>query len=195
MREAFVHQFMSKYGKVMEVKRDRILLEPGRYCYGGGYTVEMVMSDVQRQEVPHLVKYDLGISMLITMQGKPPLCLKCLNIGHIRRDCPENKPRPTGNNSYSQAVQNQPKTQVTSDPEVRSKEPDRVPVQRTTQSSTAPPKSGRLVPPEPVSDPTPPKIGSSVPPEPVPDLDPEPNPDQTVEDSAQSEIGRTLMTF
>lgn len=37
--------------------------------------------------MPHLVEFGSGQCVLITMQGRPPLCLKCRCVGHVRKDC------------------------------------------------------------------------------------------------------------
>ena len=50
-----------------------------------------------RQKIPHLVTFDSGQSILITMAGKPPLCLKCRCVGHVRKDC-------TSRRSWSQVM-------------------------------------------------------------------------------------------
>ena len=160
VRESFVRSFFAPYGKVLTVIRERVMLEKDKYCYGGTYTVEMVLSDRQKEEIPHLVKYDLGISMLITMAGRPPLCLKCNNIGHIRKNCPENAPRNQATSgSYADAARRDPAQreearlpppppQPPSAPPDLPAEPDIVPIEYSARTSK-PPKSGRSVPPDP----------------------------------------------
>ena len=37
-----------------------------------------------------MISFQGQYSMLLTVPGRPPLCLKCQNVGHIRRDCPTN---------------------------------------------------------------------------------------------------------
>ena len=37
------------------------------------------------------MKLGSGQSILITMKGRPPLCLKCNEIGHTRKDCPNER--------------------------------------------------------------------------------------------------------
>ena len=44
--------------------------------------------EMQKQKIPHLVKLGSGQSILVTMQGRPPLCLKCHDVGHTCKDCP-----------------------------------------------------------------------------------------------------------
>ena len=162
IRESFVRSFLAPYGKVMDVTRERVMLEQDKYCMGGTYSVEMVLSDRQKDEIPYLVKYDVGISMLITMAGRPPLCLKCNNIGHIRKNCPENLPRPQVSGTYAAAaarrdnpVQREvakppppPPPQPPSTPPVLPAEPESVPIYEYSVQTSKPPKTGRSVPPD-----------------------------------------------
>ncbi|KAM7285070.1 uncharacterized protein ISCGN_032044 [Ixodes scapularis] len=41
---------------------------------------------VTSEDVPHLLKV-YGIQSLLVMSGRPPLCLRCKKVGHIRRQC------------------------------------------------------------------------------------------------------------
>ena len=49
--------------------------------------VTLKTDEVLKQKIPHLVKFNSGQSILVTMMGRPPLCLKCHEVGHVRRDC------------------------------------------------------------------------------------------------------------
>ena len=44
--------------------------------------------EVQKQNIPQLVKLGSGQCILVRIQGRPPLCLKCHDVGHTRKDCP-----------------------------------------------------------------------------------------------------------
>ena len=143
VRESFVRSFLAPYGKVMDVTRERVMLEPDRYCLGGTYTAEMVLLDRQKMEIPYLVKYDVGISMLITMAGRPPLCLKCNNIGHIRKNCPENLPRTQVSGIYAAAAGRMISQTEIGAPTLPP------PPQHVEPEADKPPKTGRSVPPEP----------------------------------------------
>ncbi|KAH3788879.1 hypothetical protein DPMN_167042 [Dreissena polymorpha] len=39
--------------------------------------------------LPHLLNFACGAKALITMFGRPPLCLRCRNVDHVRKECPE----------------------------------------------------------------------------------------------------------
>lgn len=60
--------------------------------------VVLRMDEIKKQKIPHLVKLCSGQSILVTMEGRPPLCLKCSEIGHTRNDC------PYGRMSYTSTV-------------------------------------------------------------------------------------------
>ena len=47
--------------------------------------------EIHKQRIPHLIKFNSGQSVLIIMAGRQPLCLKCHEVGHVRRDCPTNR--------------------------------------------------------------------------------------------------------
>lgn len=47
--------------------------------------------EVSNQKIPHLVKLGSGQSLLVTMQGRLPLCLKCHDVGHTCKNCPMNR--------------------------------------------------------------------------------------------------------
>lgn len=45
---------------------------------------------MERLKIPHLLRFSDGMSALLTIPGRPPLCLKCSRVGHVRRVCPSN---------------------------------------------------------------------------------------------------------
>ena len=46
---------------------------------------------VTKQKIPHFVTFSSGQSILITMRGRSPLCLKCREVGHVRRNCEDRR--------------------------------------------------------------------------------------------------------
>ena len=60
-------------------------------AHNGMREVLLRTDEVHKQRIPHLVKLGSGQSILVTMLGRPPLCLKCSEIGHTRKDCPNGK--------------------------------------------------------------------------------------------------------
>jgi hypothetical protein len=45
------------------------------------------VNEIQKQKIPHMMKFQCGGKALLTIQGRPPLCLKCLQVGHYRNSC------------------------------------------------------------------------------------------------------------
>jgi len=37
--------------------------------------------------LPHIVSFRCGTRVLVSVRGRPPLCLRCMTMGHMRRDC------------------------------------------------------------------------------------------------------------
>ena len=78
------------YGEVLEIQMCKSSY--ANVCaYNGQREVLLRTDEVHKQNIPHLVKLASGHSILITLQGRPPLCLKCGDLGHTRKDCPSNK--------------------------------------------------------------------------------------------------------
>ena len=42
----------------------------------------------QRLEVPHIINFNCETQVLLTFPGRPSMCLRCHQLGHIRKDCP-----------------------------------------------------------------------------------------------------------
>ena len=75
------------YGDVLDVSMCKSSY--AHVCALNGMREVLLKTDeIHKQRIPHLVKLSSGQSILITMQGRPPLCLKCNEIGHTRKDCP-----------------------------------------------------------------------------------------------------------
>lgn len=74
------------YGEVLEIRMCKSSYA-NLVALNGMREVVIKTDEIRRQLIPHLVNYGNGQSVLFTMQGRPPLCLKCHEIGHTRRDC------------------------------------------------------------------------------------------------------------
>jgi hypothetical protein len=81
-------RYFSQFGEVLGIHRCQMTY-PNKSETDGPVQVEMRIGVQERATVPHIVQNADTTSMLITMQGRPPLCLECNTKGHIRRDCPE----------------------------------------------------------------------------------------------------------
>ncbi|WAR02673.1 hypothetical protein MAR_009231 [Mya arenaria] len=50
--------------------------------------VRLSLSVDELKCLPHIVKFGCGQQCLVSAPGRPPLCLRCKGLGHMRRDCP-----------------------------------------------------------------------------------------------------------
>ena len=78
------------YGEVLDVKLCKTS-HTNVVTLNGTREVLLRVDEVSKQKIPHLVTFSSGQCMLITMQGRPPLCLRCRMVGHVRRDCEHNR--------------------------------------------------------------------------------------------------------
>ena len=53
--------------------------------------VRLKTDEDSKHNIPHIVHLPSGQSLLLTMIGRPPYCLKCRTVGHTRKDCPKNR--------------------------------------------------------------------------------------------------------
>lgn len=105
--DEFLTEWFGRFGHVEDVTRDTQFVsgETPMKMKNGVRTVRLILGELYKHYIPHLVKFDAGITMLITMRGREPLCLKCQEVGHIRRDC------TTVRRSYAQATVERPRRQ------------------------------------------------------------------------------------
>ena len=82
--DVYVHNFLQQFYPVVN-----ILPERATEGYENGVCRAKVGSEgVDR--IPHLSKIDyegMEFPVLITVPGRPPLCLRCHSIGHVRYEC------------------------------------------------------------------------------------------------------------
>lgn len=93
------------YGEVLDIRMCKSSYA-NLVALNGLREVILKTDEVLKQKIPHLVKFNCGQSLLVTMQGRPPLCLKCHVVGHTRRDCEANKTfaRVTASSALSAGV-------------------------------------------------------------------------------------------
>lgn len=84
-----VNHIMAEYGNVLSVENAFTLHGRSNAKINTGVKiVQMEVTEMQRITIPHIIRFDCGNTALITGGGRPPMCLKCNKIGHMRRDCP-----------------------------------------------------------------------------------------------------------
>jgi hypothetical protein len=82
-----VTNILSEYGKVVKVSDGTVEIE-GVQVKSGVRNVMLEVSESQRLNVPHIIKFKCGSQILLTFPGRPSMCLRCHQLGHIRKDCP-----------------------------------------------------------------------------------------------------------
>ena len=104
VKDTFVEDFFSHYGKVTSVTRDAAVFTPNDTKRTGVRRVMMETDELRKRSLPYVINFNGGYTALVTMAGRPPLCLKCRTIGHLRKDCPGSKPSNSGPKTYAQST-------------------------------------------------------------------------------------------
>ena len=81
-----VEALLKPYGKILDVHSGSTSVA-NRSFKSGVRVVRMEVDEVDKNKIPHMFKFQCGNKALVTIQGRPPLCLKCLQIGHFRNNC------------------------------------------------------------------------------------------------------------
>ena len=82
---------LARYGRINSCEHEVMARETGFNKVSTGVRT-VTMSGVQLADLPHLItvtSLEAGEKhvLLITVPGRPPLCLRCRQEGHIRKDC------------------------------------------------------------------------------------------------------------
>ena len=79
-----------EYGEVLDIRMCKSS-HANLVAMNGMREVTIKTDEVTKQKIPHLVTFSSCQSILITMRGRSPLCLKRREIGHVRRDCEDRR--------------------------------------------------------------------------------------------------------
>ena len=88
--DAIIERILAPYGEILGIKGMKTS-HARLSALNGTREVLLRTDEIHKQRIPHLIKFNSGQSVLITMAGRQPLCLKCHEVGHVRRDCPTNR--------------------------------------------------------------------------------------------------------
>lgn len=94
-------EIFNQYGEILDITMSKTSHEK-LVAFNGTREVRMKVDEFQRQQIPHVVHFNSGQAILVTMAGRPPYCLKCKHVGHVRQRCPLNE------RSYAATVSNLP---------------------------------------------------------------------------------------
>ena len=81
-----LEEIFSEYGQVIDIKMMKTA-HAKLVAQNGSREIRLKTDEFKKQTIPHLVKFKSGRSILVTMAGRPPYCLKCGNVGHVRARC------------------------------------------------------------------------------------------------------------
>ncbi|KAL3870751.1 hypothetical protein ACJMK2_038795 [Sinanodonta woodiana] len=91
VNDDIIREVLAPFGTVLDITRDKTLLDKDTATLNGTRLVKLNTTEFDSRHIPHIVSLGL-CGMLITMKGRPPICLKCRQAGHLRKDCPEKSP-------------------------------------------------------------------------------------------------------
>lgn len=93
LKDEAIADFFSQFGKVENFVAETVNVE-GVFIKTGIRKIDIVMKEGEQDGVPYRISV-FGKQALVTIPGRPPLCLKCGGIGHVRAECPYRMtPRP-----------------------------------------------------------------------------------------------------
>ncbi|XP_064471327.1 uncharacterized protein LOC135385758 [Ornithodoros turicata] len=82
-----VRRALSTYGKTTDMVREKWRLPGLEGVETTTRSVTIQLKDgVSTESIPYQLKI-MGVTVLISVPGKPPLCLRCKQVGHIRSQC------------------------------------------------------------------------------------------------------------
>lgn len=96
---------LGQFGTIMDVSEELCGIPSLLDCKSGVRKITIEISEQQKERLPHKLRVN-GCTGLLTFRGRPPMCLKCGEIGHVRGNCPLRRRE----NTYSQNSQSPPPT-------------------------------------------------------------------------------------
>ena len=134
-----VEQYLSQLGVIKLCQRETESFE-GVNFLNGSIKVVLDVSEKDFDRIPYKTTI-AGRSVLLTVVGRPPLCLKCKEVGHNRRDCPSSKEKEKASSATGGSGSSQSESQKKSVVVPPEKQSENVPSYATEQSSV-PEQSG-----------------------------------------------------
>ena len=86
IKDDAVRQMCSRFGEVVSVEREKSKCDVFE-VETGVRLVKMVLSVDNIKCLPHVFSFRCGAKALVSVPGRPLLCLKCMSVGHMRKDC------------------------------------------------------------------------------------------------------------
>lgn len=87
IKDTFLEDFFSRFGKVTSVIREAVAFGPNATKRTSVRRIMIETDEMRKRSLPYVITFTGGYTALITVPGRPPLCLRCKTIGHLRKDC------------------------------------------------------------------------------------------------------------
>ncbi|XP_072145969.1 uncharacterized protein [Dermacentor andersoni] len=87
LEDDYIRDALQAYGKVKSISAESWRVSEMEQMRTLNRDVVLTLADgVSVGDVPHLLPV-CGVQSLVLIPGRPPLCLRCNKVGHIRRNC------------------------------------------------------------------------------------------------------------
>ncbi|XP_037555567.1 uncharacterized protein LOC119432476 [Dermacentor silvarum] len=87
LEDAYIREALQTFGKVLSISKESWKVSDMEEMRTLNRDVVLSLADgVSVADIPHL-RTVCGIQSLLLIPGRPPLCLRCHKVGHIRRHC------------------------------------------------------------------------------------------------------------
>ncbi|XP_075543955.1 uncharacterized protein LOC142578458 [Dermacentor variabilis] len=87
LEDDYIRDTLQAYGKVKSISAESCRVSEMEQMRTLNRDVVLTLADgVSVGDVPHLLSV-FGVQSLVLIPGRPPLCLRCNRVGHIRRNC------------------------------------------------------------------------------------------------------------
>ena len=91
--DEFVLNLLRKYGEVLDFRSETATIG-GTRVYTGTKVARLRTTPEKAKSIPTAfeVQGPVAARLLVSVRGRPPLCLQCFTIGHKQRFCPSKRP-------------------------------------------------------------------------------------------------------
>ncbi|XP_037514839.1 uncharacterized protein LOC119391236 [Rhipicephalus sanguineus] len=87
LEDIYVHEAFQPFGKIKSISAETWRVSEMEQMRTLNRDVVLALGDgVRVSDIPHLLSV-CGLQSLVLIPGRPPLCLRCNKVGHIRRHC------------------------------------------------------------------------------------------------------------
>lgn len=83
----FVEEYFSQFVDVQSVDYTH---DSANFINHATRVVRILMDDYQRADLPQIANFNNGRFRMVTCPGRVPMCTRCYDVGHVRRECQQN---------------------------------------------------------------------------------------------------------